>query len=317
MAELDQGLSPEEAAELRQALERANKRADEEGQRADGLHAQVRNSSRSQAEAELAAISGQQQQAESAVASLNAEIASLRAQRTGLLQEGKFEEEGEINEKIAVAVAKREQANQAATFYKGKREAASAEPADPVERFLARGNYSDAEKTWIRQHPRYATDAGFLDRVNGAHAKATGEGIARGTPEYFKALEDAGYQRAAPPAPKPAPGQVDDGGEGSPYSEAAEIDDQGEPVEPRPAARAQPRSGAAAPSRRAPTTPGSRQAPQNVRLTPDQAAAALAASEYFPEDVQNEGEAAIYAYWAKLNQSPMANRLREQWSTGA
>ena len=309
------------------------RRADAESARADGLHSQVVDGSKRLATAEVTGLAAQEQAADNAVAALNTEITGLKAQQAALFAEGKFEEASDIGEKIGDATARRQQAMQSKTYYAGQRERAAAAPADPVDRFLAANpNYSAPEQQWIRNNPRYATDRDFHTRVNQAHTEAVDvKGFARFSPEYFQHLEQRGYMRApiAAPAADPPPRRptasatppagadvdVGDGADASPFSDAADGGEVvvEEPVQPapRPAART-----AAPPSRRAPAPPaGPRQ--DTARLTPDEAAAALAMSEYYPIEVQNGGEAEIYKYYNQLKNSPMARRKREEWAQGA
>ena len=82
-----------------------------------------------------------------------------------------------------------------------------------------------------------------------------------------------------------------------------------------PPARQPVRTGmAAAPSRRAPATP---QVPAGqVRLTPDEAATALALSDMMPPEVLEQGEAGIYAYYNQLTNGPTAKRIKAEWASG-
>lgn len=314
-------LQAERDAERRRADAETN-RADMAESARDGAHHQL-------ASATVAGLSAQEHSAQREIEAATAEIEQIKRSKTALMEEGKFAEASELDEKMAEAAARRHSAIQAKGQLAGQRERVAAEPTSPVERFLAANTqYSEAERQWIRQNPRYATDRGFHERVNAAHNEVTGKGIERGTPEYFKAIGDAGYMRAAPPAAAPTPprqqqrqqqqpidGATDD--DDDPYSSAAGTDDDATPPQrPAPRQAQRPAMNAAPPSRRPAGSPRPANG-QQVRLTPEQAEAAIALSEYFPEDVQNGGDAAIYAYYATLNSSPMANRKRDEWRNGA
>ncbi len=305
------------------------RRADTESNRADSLQGEVNGASQKLTHATVAGLTAQESAADQTVAAINQEMVGYKKQLAELSAEGKFEEVAEVQEKMADAAARRREAAQTKGYYASQREQASAAPADPVERFLAQNpNFTKQEQDWIRNNPRYATDRGFNQRVNAAHEEAinaSGKNLARFSDEYFKHLADAGYMRQPTPTstPRPtasaaAPDHVDGGDD--PYSDAAELTDVViEDQQPTPAAAPAPRQQtratmAAPPSRRAPQAPGGQR--PTSRLTPEQAEAALAMSEYYPEDVQNGGDAAIYAYYAKLNTSPMANRKREEWANG-
>lgn len=326
----DSGMTPEEIAELRadrdrlqQERDAAIRQATEESRRADGMHV---TSARREAETALATLAAQEQAAEATITAATQELTALKRDHSLLLAEGKFEEASELQEKIGDATARRQQATQAKGYFGNQREQVAKQPVDPVDRFFAvNTNFSDAEKNWIRQNPRYATDQTFRERVNRAHAEAEAAGVQPQTPDYFSRLESAGYQRPAPTAQRqPIPRGTEElggssagepGGEGdNPYSGAADADPVlvEEPVDNRP--RPQPaRSVAAAPSRRPPTTPRQSQG-GTIQLTAEQAGAALAMSDYAPPEVLEQGEAGIYKWWAQLNSSPMANRLRADWA---
>lgn len=338
----DDMMTPEEISALRAERDRlvaerdaAQRRADEEASRADGLSVTVTQHTRQIAESHVAGLTAQEQQAESAINAATTELANLKGQYAALMAEGKFEDAAEIQEKIGDATARRQQAQQARVYYRQQADAAKAAPVDPIDRFLAQNPaYTDAEREWIKKNPRYATDQKFHQRVNEAHNRLVNGGVERFSADYFKGLEDAGYMRgligdAHPAVPRGTGGVAQahaDPGEGdpdNPYSSAAGdepdvvIEEPAVPPTPvRPAAPAARAPAAAAPSRRAAPAPAGRPQAGRVVLSPEQAQAALAMSEYFPEEVQNGGEAEIYAYYHKLYGSPMAQRLRENWAAG-
>ncbi len=329
MADGDQiSLTPEEITALREentrlASERdaARNLAAEEQRRADGLYGQVVDGSKRLADSNVQGLASQAQQAESTVNTLTSEIAALKTQRTALLQEGKFEEEAEVSEKMSEAVARRQRAMEAKTYFTQQAEQAKTQPADPVDRFFAANpQFTDAERAWIKRNPRYATDTTFQARVNNAHNEAIDLGYPAQSTDYFTHLEKKGYGRADP-APRPAParqaapqpaGEVDPdlADPDNPYSTAAGAEPiVEEPVQPqRPAPRA---PAAAPPTRRSPTSA----APRRVvaQLTEEQADTALKNADLAPPEVQNGGDAAILAWWAELNNGATAQRLRQEW----
>lgn len=299
------------------ALDAERQAREAEARRADRLSATVADNTRSLVSAQVSTFASQESQAEGAVNALTAEINQLKRSSAELYAEGKFEEAADVNEKLGEATAKRHQAQQAQVHFKQQRELAASQPLDPVDRFLAQnGNkYTEAEQAWIKKNPRYATDPEFQNRVNEAHAEILKKGVPPQSDRYFDGLERAGYMRAAPrPAPRREPVEDDFDDDQSPYSGAAPDDDDQTEGARTPVQTPPRRAAAAPPSRRTPNNPS--RTPGPVKLTPDQAEAALAASPYFPDDVLEGGEAAIYAHWHKLNTGPTANRLREQWRTG-
>lgn len=334
----DVQLTPAEIRQLQEDRDRLmserdseRRRADAEANRADAAESQVGDAHRQLGAATVAGLSAQENAAHQAIETANAEIAEIKRLKVAFNEEGKFTEAADLDEKLADAVARRNSATNAKNHFANQRESAASTPADPVDRFLAANKFTDSEQQWIRQNRRYATDKAFQDRVNEAHGKALEAGLERYSPAYFKFLSDAGYMRTPAPAADrdPPPRRqsqrqqtdVEIDGDDDPYSSAAGGDEDDAPPPPpaRPARQPQrPAMNAAPPSRRG--NPAPRPGGENgdrVRLTPEQAETALSLSEYFPEDVQNGGDAAIYAYYAKLNKSPMANRKREEWAMGA
>ncbi len=319
LEEIEELRTQRDAAIAERDAERAIRES--EARRADGLYTRVADSSRQLATAQVEGLAAKEAQAEGAINSITTELTGLKSQYANLLAEGKFEEAAELQEKISDAAARRNQAQQAKVYFGGQRETAAKQPADPVDQFLAKNNFAPAEQQWIKNNPRFATDPEFQARVTKAHNDLVAKGVPAQTPEYFQGLEQAGYMRAPPatrqePAPRAANGGAADPAEGgdpdNPYSEGAVVVE--EPVQ-TPPARQPTRAGvAASPSHRAPATP--RQPPGQVMLNADEAATALALSEYMPPEVQAEGEAGIYAFYQKLKTSGPAKRLKAEWAAG-
>ncbi len=324
-------LSPEEIAELRaernalmaeRDAERAAREA--EARRADGLYNRVADNSRQLASAQISSLDAQLAQADGAITGITSEMAGLKSQYSAFLAEGKFDEAAEVQEKISDAAARRNQAQQAKTYFAQQRETAAKQPVDPVDQFLSKNNFAPAEQDWIKRNPRFATDTEFQARVTRAHNELVAKGVVAQSPEYFQGLEQAGYMRVPPaPKPEPRPAAAANGGAASaaeggdpdnPYSEAADDVIVEEPVQTPPARPAARTGVAAGPSHRAPATPRP-QAGQKT-LTRDEAETALALSEYMPEEVQAEGEAGIYAFYQKMKDSPTARRIKSDWSSG-
>lgn len=322
MSDLPQ-MSPEEIAELRAQhaqliaeRDAERQRADEEARRAETLQGQVIDSGRRLNESAVQGLESQEREADATVSSVATEIAGLKKEIETLLSEGKFAEVADVQEKMGDATARRNAAVQAKAYFAQQRTQAQAQPVDPIERFFqSNPQFTEAERDWIKRNPRYATDTAFQARVNEAHAKAMQKGVARQSEDYFKELENAGYMRRAPQtaaAPPPAAATQQEAAvdPDNPYSDAA-AEAVEEPVEPqRPAPR--PAAAAAPPSRRSPTAPPARQVV--AQLTPEQADTALRSADLAPLEIQQQGDAAILNWWAELNQSATAKRLRAEWA---
>lgn len=208
---------------LQEALEASQRRNTE-------LETGVAHAARGRLEAESTSLSAQEIAADSNINGLRAEIETLESQEADLMAEGKFREAGAIRTRINTANTRLMQNEDAKGQIAQRREQLrTAQPEtqvpsnDPVEQFISsRQNtdrpFSAAEKVWIRQNRRYATDDAFRERVNVAHSTAVGAGLKPGTRDYYQALEDAGYQR-----PDPQTVDLDTAaggdGDGSPFSD--------------------------------------------------------------------------------------------------
>ncbi len=311
-------MTPEEITALREERDRLlaerdaeRRRADSEASRADGLHGQVIDSGRRLNESAVEGIEAQVRQTDATIGSIGAELAGLKKELASLYADAKFEEAAEVQERIGDATARRAAAVQAKAWFSQQRESAAALPTDPIERFFqANPRLNEAEREWIRHHPRYAFDTDFQARVIAAHGAALSRGIARQSPEYFAELERAGYQRAAPPAPAPADpnaGDRDDAAD-TPYSDAATPS----PEDTVPVTPPRRQSAAAPPSRRAPTAPPTRRLVAS--LSEEEADTALRNADLAPKEIREEGDAAILNWWAGLKNSSTAARLRQEWA---
>lgn len=202
-----------------------------------------------------------------AAEAVKAEIDGLKKEHTTALEAGEYGTVSEIQEKMADAVARRREIEDAKTAPVERR----AQPAapDPVDAYI--GQFSAASQAWLRDHKDCVTDPKMNNKMIGAHHRAVAEGYKPDSNEYFDFMEkDIGLK-------------VDDAGEIEPEQRL------------QPQRRAAP-SLAARPSRQPPAANG-RQAPREVRLTADEVAVAkengLTPAEYAREKVKLEDEGRI------------------------
>jgi hypothetical protein len=125
-----------------------------------------------------AAAAGAYQQAEAGLKALEQKHAALQA-------EGEFEKAAELQRQIAALVAQQEQARQHWQGWNSMRS------AHPVEQFIAANQnlFTADEQNWIRQHPEYATDSNFRQRIIDAHQQALSDGYRRGSAAYLARLD--------------------------------------------------------------------------------------------------------------------------------
>src|SRR5215469_15035392 len=157
----------EELARLKGELETVRRYASEQERRADSAEAQSSITAARAFSAQVAQLGAQEIAAKENLSSIEAQIRTLKQQKATLWSEGKFSEASDLDEQLADAAARRLQLRQAIEYYGNQKNQVSAAPSDAVEQFLAanEGTFSEADKGWIRQNRRYATDAGFRDRV--------------------------------------------------------------------------------------------------------------------------------------------------------
>ena len=321
----------EENARLRSDLELARRREAEERGRADSLDVQVSQSASRTATAQLGQVEAQLVTADNIIDSIGREMASLKAQKSALMAEGKFDEAADVDERMADAAASRQQALQAKQSFTNQRERLANVPVDPVEQFIAanQGNYSAEDVAWIRQHRRFATDRNFSQRVAAAHAEALEGGIRHRSPEYYAHLERRGYM-----LPDPAPAQQTEaaptghaGGDATSDVEPEiiirndEMPANGEGAFGRRAEQPQQRAAgngsmraaiAAAPSRRSfSQSPTGRRTLMEFTESERDTAMRLAAT-IEPQKLQ-EGEIEVLRWYDTLRNSGAANRVRQGW----
>ena len=339
----------DEATQLRAAL-------DAERRRADGLEAQVNGASRRLAQSEAGRLDAQGQALEGAIAALKSNISELEVEEADLQADGKFREAASVRTKISMAAARLASSEDAKVNLARHREEVARQPADPIEAFIAAGDFRDDEKAWIRRNTRYATDEAFRNRVNAAHAEAIGDkNYARGSREYYEYLDARGYQRAdhqagggaaRPADPAPAGtataasadgGQVDSpfsdtGADGNPADPGIVIEEPAdmpaapeiipagarpENPQPRAAGTSAQTSMAAAPSRR--SVSGARAAASATRrvLTPDEADFAFRLAQTLEPDVAAKGALASAAWYDEWKRSNRSQQIRAKWEQGA
>lgn len=337
----------DELVQLREALAREkDSRADAE-RRADNAQSQLSQNSRRLVESEVGRLEAHGAALDGQIAAYNAEIGQLQVQEADLQAEGKFLEAGAVRTKISIAVSRLTNAEDQKLRVGSAREQAARTPTDAVEAFFAANpNFKPYEQQWIRANPRYATDDGFRNRVNQAHADATGDGKEPGTQAYFAALEAAGYGRApteavtrVTPAARAAAETAEAAEtdtEESPYSDTGA---SGNPADPevviaeaampqetiRPGARAEnpqaraagagTSSMAAAPSRR--SLSGSRAtAGRQVTLTPEQADFAFRLAQTLEPEIAAKGPKEAWKWYAEYSASQSATDKRAKWAAG-
>lgn len=293
--------------------------------------------------------------ADSQIAGLKSEIDRLEGEMADLNAEGKFREAAAIQTKLSTTASRLDRLEAVKpniTAAKQSAVEAANRPADPVENFLSTTNFNDDEKSWIRRNTRYATDPAFKARVDQAHNDAVGkQNLSRGSTDYYRFLENAGYERqeATHPAPRreqpaaDATGDEIDTGEGSPYSDTgadhaliadgveiiigqepaveqqpAPIPEGARPANPqqRAAGTAPGSSIAAAPTRRPLSGQRAVQGQTRHYISPEEAELAFNTAQTVEPKIAAEGMPAVAKWWLEWKNSKSANEKRARWAAG-
>jgi hypothetical protein len=175
--------SPETVA-LRAALEAANRRERDANARANQATQQAHTATQRGLAAELAAY-------DNALEQTKAAQSIARQKWTTLQQEGNFEEAATAMQEMSDASARLTQLQNQRNYVANQAEQVKNAPpqqSDPL------AGYSEQEREWIRNNPKYLEDADFNQRVNAAAEYAMKiAGHTRNTPEYFESIERAIY----------------------------------------------------------------------------------------------------------------------------
>lgn len=152
-----------------------------------------------------------------ALASASNEAKQYKAEYTRLLEEGKFAEAADVNDKLVDARFREKQAQQQAQWLTQKKAEfnhqlqADTEQRERMEEQAAQPKTSDRAQQWIAQHPRFNTDAAYRYKALAAHEEALASGIQPDSDEYFDhinaAVEEGGAVQQQTPqrqAPKPS-----------------------------------------------------------------------------------------------------------------
>ena len=266
-------------------------------------------------------VRAQQAQIENAIAAGQNEITALKQQLVAANEAGAFGDAAEIQTKLFSAVSRVDRY----TAQKDQIAAQAASPAgagqpDPADQY---GKPGSPVRTWIDRNPRFLTDSSFNARAMRGHHAALAQGIQPETPEYFKLVEDAAYERQA----EQPRGRVHDGDD---LADLVEPADSGyrrpeaelPPVIPANARAVQPQpraagngtsfaSVAAAPSRRVAGSPDtSSNAP--ARLSADEAQTAITLAATLRPDLRTDADK--FKWYRDMQQSDAAQRLRAKWA---
>lgn len=342
----------DDPAQLRAALEAERQRSAALEAETANLRGRVNEYSTRLSGEVTGRLSAEEIATDNAIAAADTEIKQLKADKVRLLQEGKFEEAADLDERMADAVARRNGARSYKEDIGRRRQEAERAPPSreqQIETWLNQNGFSAAEKAWVYRNPRFIDDANFRREVANAYNEALSRGAAKDTPDLFRQIESRVYgartpssvpseavsSAAAPPGAEaaPAPGpQEEEPGEAphlviesassSPASRggampSGQIPDDARPQNPQPRAAGRGDGAslvnAAAPSRR---VPGLRPSEGNtIKLTAEEFDFAQQFASTVAPEIFQQGPEQIALWWHRTRQKPSLQKKLEAYNS--
>lgn len=140
----------------------------------------------------------------------------LKGQYALALQNQDYNAAADLQEMMALNQAKVLQFHNGEQSIRDRRKEGPPLPLDPVEAFIEGANLGPRPAAWIRAHPEYATNQRLTQKMIAADNVADGDGLTRGTDEYFQRVEEIlKINQRAPTR------VVQDDGDDTTYSDAA------------------------------------------------------------------------------------------------
>jgi hypothetical protein len=335
----------DEATQLRAQLEEERRQRQAAESEAASLRGRVSEYATRLSGEVTGRLSAEDAATDNALAAVETEIRQLKAQKVTLLQEGKFEEAADLDEKMADAVARRQSAQAYKAQLAQRRQEVERQPQtreQQVEAWLNQNGFSPAEKAWVYRNPRFIDDPAFRTQVSNAYNEALREGVQKDSPDLFRRIEERVYARQPAPAADPGRPAAAEGG-AAPAAPAADPEPElviEEPRETRPRSQggaampldqipedARPANpqrraagngdgasavAAAPPSRRVPGTP-SVAGQRTIRLTAEQLDFAKTFASQVAPEIYQKGDVEIARWWATNQTLPSVQAKLEKY----
>lgn len=326
---------PDDAAELRRALDTERQRANRAESERDSYRTQAGEAGRRLHTESTARVEAEATAIDNAITAAKNEADGAEAEYAGLIAEGKFAEAAKVQRKMASAEARVAQFEAKKEWLGQQKERMAAQPeqkpaADPFEQFVQA--YPENVRSWIRDHPKFYSDQTYRGYVTGAANIAAAKGLKAGTSEYFRFVEERSAQDMGEkdvPAQSHTAAPAGDTEQQQEDSVAVESD---RPAPPIPAGAApekpQPRAAgdgamrslnsiAARPTR---SSAGAGAARARPTLSPTEAATAMSLAQSLePRDEKGKpitSEADIYKWYYDNYNSPSSQRRLAKWYGG-
>lgn len=254
-------------------------------------------------------LASQELAVDNALAAGSNEMDVLEAKLVAFNEAGDFKGAAATQREMVTVSAKITDNQNRKTYLAAQRERAKSLPVEQVPD----DGLTEPARNWIRNNPRFESDAAFKDRAIRADAEARFKGIAVDTPEYFKMVEDRAYEREIASAEEPEIDNIDD----DEVTVAEVPTPKFVPVNAR-AREPQPRAAGPGAMASVATTPtrsvvgGQSGQRQTRQLTPEQADAAVAQAATLAPNLTNLAD--IYKWYADLYDSPRARAKRQGWA---
>lgn len=215
---VEEGKKPEparadELAALKAQIDRSNAEVAERDRQIAELAASNERAQQERNQAIQQRFGAQDAQVANALASATSDARQLKAEYTRLLEEGKFAEAADVNDRLLDARLREKQAQSQQQWLADRKLEfnrqlqADAENRERMEEQARQPQTSDKAQQWIAAHPRFNTDAAYRYKALAAHEEAIASGLPVDSDAYFDhinaALDEGGDVTQAQPAPRP------------------------------------------------------------------------------------------------------------------
>lgn len=178
--------TPEDVIEkLKKQLKDREDEVKSERERAKKAEENQRESQTKATNSEESAIAARESQVDQAIASAEIEITALEEQVSRLFEEGNSKEAVALNKKLTQVNYRQlrltEHKEELKSYKEKTKQAAEAAKNQP--------QLSDAQREWIKKHPKYESDSEYRADTQAAHYAAVGRGYAQGSNVYLNFID--------------------------------------------------------------------------------------------------------------------------------
>jgi hypothetical protein len=166
---------------------------EKQSSRALKLQLETERTGRTRAEAQVsnaqtARLDSEEEIVTTRLTAADAAALGLRRAYSEALAEGRFDEAAEVQDQMVELRAKQVADRQYKTWLTNER--SRAVEAKPVQEGVNLGDYSAAQRKWIRDNPEFMDDPKIRAKTFAGHQLAVADGIEVDSPEYFEVINE-------------------------------------------------------------------------------------------------------------------------------